>query len=236
MVISNSYQVNTGSNASQFIINSAFTPALHSSSWCQAMGSPSYFWNDLSPKLTYRGGEWDWTNRNTASVSSSYDSCISGSPCSPSVVCFSPSGEQFKNGITTWFPTGSFTPDIIYGNLWQKNVEFGILDPLYQSPKCPPSNLGVTVKCAQDNGSCPDDAADESGALTYYYKQPTYVEAMLNTASMSPPLPSGVTWPSMVMPPQPGLLGYYFHNFQQPWEVAIAQANECGIGSTCRFC
>lgn len=219
----------------EFTCSNSFSSSISASRFAQSFGSPDYHWNDTTQKLQYRQGEWNTSNRTGITTSSSLDSCVNGSPCAESVICFSPNGETFSNGITSWF-SGSTTFDEPFGNIRQLNVEFGIIDPFYQTPKTPCSVLGLLFPSyKQDPGTCPDNGSDEFGNPIIYYPPPPFVEAMINTPAGAPALPSGVVWPEMGKPALPGTLGFSFASPTQPWETMAAMANTCGANPGCRF-
>lgn len=211
------------------------TGSIKNSRYAQSYGSPDYHWNDTEQKLTYRYGEWAWNNRNTDSSSAVHESCVSGSPCAESVVCFSPNGESFPNGVTMWF-SGSTALDDPFGSIRQFNVEFGMIDPLYQTPKFPCNfNEFESPKYVQDTGGCPDDTSDELGNPIIYYPPPPLIEAMLTTPDGAPELPNGITWPYMVMPPIPGVIGFSFLAPTQPWAIRAGELFTCDNNPSCRF-
>jgi hypothetical protein len=62
--------------------------------------------------------------------------CLPFQQCNPRVICFSPNGENFSNGITIPFPT-SFVFDERYGSRWQGVIQQVMDDPLWQTPHRP---------------------------------------------------------------------------------------------------
>lgn len=212
--------------------------------WAQSSGSPDYHWQDTTQKLTYREGQWSWTNRTSSASSSSMDGCVPGSPCAESVVAFSPNSESFSNGVTKWFSGSLDGFDGVYGNMQQLNVEFGMIDPLYQKPKFPSSVLDfIFPSFVQDPGSCPPDNFDIPTAPILYYGPPRFVEAMQTVPSGSPGLPIAqgqfgpyqITWQPMLIPPLPGVVGISFNSPQQPWQFYSNEVNTCVNNPDCRF-
>jgi hypothetical protein len=219
----------------EFTCSNSFSSSISASRFAQSFGSPDYHWNDTTQKLQYRQGEWNTSNRTGITTSQSLDSCVNGSPCAESVICYSPNGEIFNNGITSWF-SGSTNFDEPFGNIRQLNVEFGIIDPFYQAPKTPCSVLGLLFPSyKQDPGTCPDNGSDEFGNPIIYFPPPPFIEAMITTPAGAPALPSGVVWPEMGKPALPGTLGFSFASPTQPWETMAAMANTCGANPGCRF-
>ena len=82
----------------QFTSSISYAGNITASVWAMSSGSGDYHWNDTSEKYEYRAGKWNLSGRDIAFTnSSSYDDCVNFTPCAPSVVCFSPNSEQFKN-------------------------------------------------------------------------------------------------------------------------------------------
>jgi hypothetical protein len=105
--------------------------------------------------------------------------CLPFSQCDPQVICFSPNGETFPNGITYDFPT-DFPLDEVYGSLWQGEVVMAVGDPLYQSPHVP---IGRTTAWTMDDGSC-----------VYSFPHAPMVEPLTILPSDAPALPAGITF------------------------------------------
>ena len=230
------YTVSTGSSASQYIISASYTGSIRNALYAMSTGAPSYFWNDELPKYQFRQGQWYTSNRNSAfnTSGSCGDNCIDNTPCNPSVVVFSPNAESFKTGQKYWFggevpmtsstSVGtSFVADGVYGSILQQNVEFTMTDLYYQKPFTPPMG-GMSYQ--EDGGLCSDD----TGTVTYYPPRPL-VEAMCDVPS-GITLPSGVSIPPLTQPPIPGVIGYSFNEYQQPWNLCL---NEMSQTSSCRF-
>jgi hypothetical protein len=146
--------------------------------------------------------------------------CIPFRPCAPRVLCFSPNGEVFPNGITIAMPT-TLVWDSQYGNEWQGVGEFTMVDVFYQEPHFP-CNIASCSHWKMDNGlcngdnptdcgadpavGCPDEETDgtpcdeTSTPPTYYFPLAPLVEARLTVPSnygaaqdeSAPALPTGI--------------------------------------------
>ena len=85
--------------------------------------------------------------------------CLPFTPCDPSVVCISPNGESFPNGVTYGFPAVAL--DEQDGTQWQSCVVQAVIEPLWQVPHVPsspdPDLYPSVFAWAQDNGGCNDD-------------------------------------------------------------------------------
>jgi hypothetical protein len=214
------------------------------------MGAPSYQWNDITPKYEYRTGIWNTSHRSGSFdySSSCVTSCVDSSPCGPSVVLFSPNAESFTiNYKKSWFGSevsasatssmsGSWAPDGLFGNYLSQNVEFTMTDLLYQVPKCPHAPYLITLNCAVDPGTCPDDTIDpETGAITAYSPPAGMFEARCDYPAGAPTA-SGVVFPIMAKPEISGNPGYDFNVYQQPWNTYANMQVVCAdTASTCRF-
>jgi hypothetical protein len=137
-------------------------------------------------------------------VAGSFDSaftqtaaCVAFNPCNPSVLCISPNGESFPNGVTYSFKT--IYLDEQYGSGWQAEFQQVMQDLLYQAPHFPASNPCSPTPFAwlADAGSCyPGDSERAK-----YYAHPLLVEARLtlphnggpDSDLNAPALPSGIT-------------------------------------------
>lgn len=225
--------------------------------------SPDYWFCDNHPKGDYLAFEWLQDNRTNGEVtrlsgvtdcygntppagspSGNYgyaaftqtQGCLPISPCQPRVVCFSPNGETWANGITYPFPT-TFVMDYLYGSIWQGQVVWSITDPFYQIPHNP---CGNSLGWSMDDGSCYPD-----NVTTRFYGFEPQVEARLSVPGGFPSLPSGITLgvlspvthtgAGVIYPPAP--CGYDSSgnpaNMLTPWRVAM---NICGsIAGSCRF-
>lgn len=118
--------------------------------------------------------------------------CLGFHPCHPRVVCFTPNGETFPNGITVAFP-GTFTLDDIYGERWQGVVQWVMDDLVWQAPHHPCGSPSLSILAdpgdtvdgsaiiwLMDNGTCQADSFDEDTEVqTMYYKMVPMVEAIL---------------------------------------------------------
>lgn len=156
--------------------------------------------------------------------------CLPFTPCSPKVICISPNGETFPNGITYPFPE-NFACDEQYGSKWWAYVQTTMTDLFWQRPHRP-CNIQPCAKWLMDGGTCADDEGgscpgdedyipDESSIPTYYFGHAPQVEARLtvpcnyglNHTECAPALPAEVQigWLSPVhydtgdiaLPPQP---------------------------------
>jgi len=212
-----------------FYISSSFSGAITTSKWIQSYGSPDYSWNDTSEKFQFRYSNWQ-TNRAGTTGGTCVESCLNQTPCSPQVFCISPNLEVFVNGVTTWID--GYNADDVYGSMNQINAEFDVVDPLYQTPKCPDSHFGVVLKCAVDTGLCADDFIDEDGALNIFAPPVPKVEALCSVPVGAPALPTGITWPTMTRPGQPGVLGYSYYFKNETWQT---YANALALDPACRF-
>ena len=216
-----------------YFVSHSYAGSITSSVWAQSHGTPSYFWNDTNSKFEFRTGQFTVNNRTgTSSFDGCTYQCLPFSPCSPQVTCFSPNGEVFNNGTVTWFTTGSFTPDILFGDAQQLSVEYQIQDPLYQTPTHPVTP-GIPISYRQDGGSCNADGVDLlTGNPLYYYAYPPQVEALCSVPSGSPSMP--VDWPTMSLDNLPplGVVGYSMGVGNQYWKVYAAMLATC---TGCRF-
>ena len=156
--------------------------------------------------------------------------CLPFLPCAPKVVCISPNGEHFANGITHDFPT-TFALDEPYGSKWWAFVQSTMTDLFWQTPHRP-CNIEPCAKwimdggiCAENSpGTCPGDddfIPGESEPPEYFFSHAPQVEARLsvpcnygaNQNECGPNLPAGIQigWLSPVfysegdiaLPPQP---------------------------------
>ena len=114
-----------------------------------ASGS-KYYWDDNGYKGNYVTRTWELDGADTALTTSQAQSCLSLTTCAPSVVCFSPNGESFKNGTTYSMSMARRN----HSNLYQ--VEQWMADPLFkQSFNC--DTLTLNVECytdCADYGTC----------------------------------------------------------------------------------
>ena len=117
--------------------------------------------------------------------------CLPLTPCAPSVVCISPNGETFENGVTYDFP--AVDGDERYGSQWQSCVVQAVTDPLWQIPHKPPSpdpDAVPVFNWSEDGGNCTEDSLDYPPVL--YYPHAPLVEAMSAVPAGAPALPSGL--------------------------------------------
>jgi len=140
--------------------------------------------------------------------------CLSSQPCTPAVVCFTPNGETFANGIIYGFPS-TFVMDEQYGSCWQGYVQQTMTDLFWQKPHLPCGALslsiladpgdtvdGSAISWVMDNGTCEADSFDEeTGLQTMYFPLAPQVEARLTLPAnygaaqneTPPSLPGGIT-------------------------------------------
>jgi hypothetical protein len=123
--------------------------------------------------------------------------CLSSSPCSPAVICVSPSPnvDVFPNGRTHQLP--AIVPDNVYGSLSRVMIKQSQDDPFAEAPpcKCRFDINDNTNECSffwvSDDGQCfPDDNLDIPN--THYYPHLPQVEARCSPPDGAPPLPQGV--------------------------------------------
>ena len=105
-------------------------------------------------------------------------------PCLPAVVCISPNGEVFPNGVTVPFPA-TFNFDDSYGASWQAEIEQAKAS-LFSQPVHTPcgdvvdpiTDLESETKVAQmDDGNCKDSYQD--GVVYHFiYQHFTFVESL----------------------------------------------------------
>jgi hypothetical protein len=140
--------------------------------------------------------------------------CLPFAPCAPKVVCISPNGESFPNGVTYDFP-GEFICDAQYGSKWWGYVQQTMTE-LYWQPPHRPCNIEPCARWNGDDGSCRSDTPldppiyacpgdedyvdGESQPPIYYYEFLPQVEARLTLPNnygpdqdeSAPPLPAGI--------------------------------------------
>jgi len=132
--------------------------------------------------------------------------CLPFDPCNPSVVCISPNGETFTNGMTYEFPVGTVL-DETYGTQWQAAPVQAVPDLLWQTPHHPPDAYNElldtysTFAWEQDDGTCKVDEVDDLGNPTVkFYAHPPMVEARcllpanggIGQNETAPALPTGL--------------------------------------------
>ena len=105
-------------------------------------------------------------------------------PCLPAVVCISPNGEVFPNGVTVPFPT-TFNFDDSYGASWQAEIEQAKAS-LFSQPVHTPcgdvvdpiTDLEAGTKVAQmDDGNC-NDSYQDGDVYHFIYQHFTFVESL----------------------------------------------------------
>ncbi len=123
--------------------------------------------------------------------------CLPFVPCAPKVVCLSPNGESFTNGITYNFPE-TFVCDTQYGSKWWGYVQQTMTELFWQPPHRP-CNIKSCARWIADDGTCQEntplnpptyacpgdeDFVDgESQPPVYYYAFPPLAEARLTVPS-----------------------------------------------------
>jgi len=178
-------------------------------------------------------------------------SCLPFIPCCPSVLCISPSGENFTNGRTFAFPD-AFGLDERYGAKWQAAFVQHMVDPLWEPPHKPcvegdTDNHPTNCAWSEDDGSCAEDNCAEEGDTaegTLYYAQRPWVEARLTVPDGAPALSAGINFGSLtlaeldaaiapdgnVLPPPPAV-GFSYEAFgptpprgiDSPWGIYIRE-------------
>jgi len=129
--------------------------------------------SDLSP-VDCNGEPISYPDQNYGFASfSQTPGCLPFTPCSPRVICFSPNGETFTNGVTIDFPE-SFVLDERYGSRWQGYVQQNMTDPLWLEPHYP---------CAWTNGWQAANLCDADTDDIKYFAHPLQVEARISLPS-----------------------------------------------------
>ncbi len=148
--------------------------------------------------------------------------CLAFNCCRPRVICVSPNGESFLNGVTVGFPSmlsdgtnpssspSSYYMDEQYGSKWWGWPQVTMTDIFWQTPHKPcgfdnPDGDPVEVLDWQaDPGTCPDDEDEttEGGSIIHhkYYASAPQVEARASVPcnygaaqdECAPTLPSGI--------------------------------------------
>jgi hypothetical protein len=148
--------------------------------------------------------------------------CLPFVPCAPKVICLSPNGESFTNGITYNFPE-SFVCDTQYGSKWWGYAQQTMTELFWQPPHRP-CNIESCARWIADDGTClentplnppayacPDDedfVDGESQPPVYYYAFPPLAEVRLTVpanygtnqdeAGPALPIPIQIGWLSPV--------------------------------------
>jgi hypothetical protein len=142
----------------------------------------------VRPNLNQDGDVGDVTSNFTCSTY-----CLPFKNCSPAVICISPNGEQFNNGLTLGF--GPCALDTVYGGHWASEIRQHVTDPLWQPPHMPCGDGAYPQQGIhrEDDGSCQEDTTDPDTALPLvYYSQRPWVEARCELPDGAPLLPQGV--------------------------------------------
>jgi hypothetical protein len=135
--------------------------------------------------------------------------CLPFVPCAPKVVCISPNGETFANGITYDFPE-TFACDQQYGSKWWAFIQSTMTDLFWQRPHrpcnikpCARWSMDTGICAANSGGSCPGDDDYIPGVSEppeYFFAHAPQVEARLTVPSnygvaqneSAPALPAGI--------------------------------------------
>ena len=185
----------------------------------QIHGSPPYYALDTYSKGDYIYGTWmfDYRTNNevertslitdcngnpltdTGSANNGYGTCVvaadavGSTPCCPSILCFTPNGETWKNNSKVYdFPaTGSFLLDSSYGSRWQGNFFTNTNDPFADGAHIPCGQDGVRI---DNNGTCQQTNGDNPQIT--YYALPMQVEPRLSSPPGFPTLPVSLSWVS----------------------------------------
>lgn len=123
--------------------------------------------------------------------------CIPFSPCAPKIICISPNGEEFPNGITYDFPA-TFACDEQYGSKWWAFAQLNMTDLFWQAPHRP-CNIDPLDQWKEDDGTCQPNDLDATPAIYYFGHRPQ-VEALLSVPckygaaqnECPPALPAGI--------------------------------------------
>jgi hypothetical protein len=170
--------------------------------------------------VTYADADCNFNNATVATPGFGFrrfcqqQGCLPFVPCAPRVVCVSPNGETWNNGITIAMPT-TMLWDEQYGTRYQAAVESTMTDLFWQPPHFPCNikscaiwkmddgtcNGDVHTNCAVGIG-CPDDIGcdDDSTPPVFYYALAPLVEARLTIPGnygpgqdeSAPALPDGI--------------------------------------------
>jgi hypothetical protein len=135
--------------------------------------------------------------------------CLPFVPCAPKVVCISPNGENFANGITYDFPE-TFACDEQYGSKWWAYIQSTMTDLFWQRPHRP-CNIEPCARWTMDTGACAADTVGtcpgdddyvlgESEPPEYFFAHAPQVEARLTVPAnygaaqneTAPTLPDGI--------------------------------------------
>lgn len=152
--------------------------------------APNYWWYDTDGKGEYSAITFDW-DRTTDPTAPTYSTtitpgCFQYDRCTPAVMCFSPNGEEFFNGVT--HAMGGFNNGTAFGFTWQGIFRQAMQDVYWQppgNPDCQNTGDEGDVQCGscpqwEDDGRCfEDDCAGVSGVWSgyNYYAHAPLVEA-----------------------------------------------------------
>lgn len=124
------------------------------------------------------------------------EACLRFTQCDPAVICISPNGETWPNGITYEFPAASdVVPDELYGGpLWQSVPIVAQTNWMTQTPAKPcVEDVTYSGGWVSDDGTCKTDGVNK------YYQAPWLVEPVASLFTGQPSLPAGeyVGWLSI---------------------------------------
>ena len=245
------YTVYSGSNGNNFKFD-CDTSDVVNYTIVRSYNSPPDNWNDNSSKYTWRSTPFytDYRNDNFNYSGSCVNGTVpAGGPCgSASVMVVSPNVESFGSTVQkVWFGSvqncsvtqsaaSIFKADDVYKSVLQQNIDFLMIDPVYQQEFFPP-NLNPDVPnpiYKQSLGACENDSVDpDTGAPIIFYPPPLFVEA---TCSPVHPLQFGLQFPVEGQPTIPNtVLGYNFFTQISEWNIYDNELISNGSGSSCRF-
>ena len=152
--------------------------------------APNYWWYDTDGKGEYSAITFDW-DRTTDPTVPTYETtithgCFQYDRCTPAVMCFSPNGEEFANGVT--HAMGGFNNGTAFGFTWQGIFRQAMQDVYWQppgNPDCQNTGDEEDVACGscpqwEDDGRCfEDDCAGVYGVWSghNFYAHAPLVEA-----------------------------------------------------------
>ena len=185
---------------------------------------------------------------NNMAAFSQTEYCLPAIKCAPAVMCWSPNGEEFDNGVTLPFP-GTFNCDERYGSKWQGYFQQVMTALLAEAPHRP-CGLDPGIAWTMDDGSC-----NEDGDTVKYFPLLRQVEAAITLPDYGfgspqtdvPTLPSGITlgWLSPLyysgagVAYPPGAIGYLTTGFpaaiDTPWALKVRLCSATADDSSCRF-
>jgi|GEM_PF-2542540 len=222
---------------SNFTLPAAYPTAV----WVMIHGSPNWYVDTNYPRGNALALEWLFDRRTngesgrlgtgtldcngnpvTVAANTGYSNwsqtelCLPFDACAPRVLCFSPNGETWDNGITLPFPT-AFTLDERYSSRWQGMFQTTMTELFWQAPHHPLADMpdeslgawpGDTTPAASvhwnmDDGTCKEDGfvvtnpETGDGYMQKWYPLAPMVEAELQTPKY------GYNHPQTEAPPPP---------------------------------